>query len=310
MTSTSVKRKDLTFFWIQSGIMEFYGSFLLPERNTRWNRIRSTFNTFIYPPMIIPLGYSIWISYPDIPLMCSLLGIITGFVSSSFKLPTFHFRIRHFIDVRNRVLKLYERVQPGEEEYLEKIVKFVQKLALANGVALVFGSALLVGAPPLYAQVLTVKGVENVTWPTPYDAHYFLSMESRFNYRLVNVYCFYTLMLCVLMNNCIDCVFFESCMVVAAHFRIIQNRLKVMEFGEVGNFQLRLLGLIQYQKEVYELASQIQRAYCTILCPFFVIASLMSCAEFYTATVVRKKWTEVNIIVALIEINPRSILQQ
>lgn len=282
---STVEKKNLKFFWIQSGILNAYGSFMVPEKNLRFNRLRSAFNSFIFPPVMIPLGYTILMSYPDITIMVSLMGLFIGFLSSSFKLPTLHFRIRHFIGVRQRVRELYERVQPGEEEYMERIVKFVQKLALANGIALVFGSALLILTPPTFAFVQTIKGVENVTWPTPFDADYFVDMESRFNYAVVNLWCLYTLMLCVIMNNCIDCIFFESCLVAAAHFRILQNRIRQLPFWR-EDFSERLLDVVRYQKEIYGLAREIQLAYCTILCPFFIIASIMSCAEFYTATVV------------------------
>lgn len=280
-----LEKKKLTFFWIQSGILEIYGSFMVQEKNTRFNRMRSVFNTFIFPPILIPLGYSILQGFPDITVMCALLGLFIGFLSSLFKLPTLHYRIKHFVGIRTRVLKLYERVRAGEEGYLSKIVSFVQKLALANGIALVFGSALLVATPPAYALFLHARGVENVTWPTPYDAHYFVDLESRFNYGCVNLWCLYTLMLCVIMNNCIDCIFFESCLVVAAHFRIMQKRIKKLKYHE-DSFAEKLLDIVKYQKETYELADEIQAAYCTILCPFFIIASFMSCVEFYSATMV------------------------
>lgn len=279
------EKKDLTFFWIQSGILKIYGSFMVQEQNTPLNRVRSLFNSLIFMPVMIPLGFSIMQSYPDITLMCSFLGLFIGFVSSSFKLPTLHVRIKHFVGIRTRVLKLYERVHPGEEGYLSKIVSFVQKLALANGIALVFGSAMLVATPPTYASVQTLRGMENVTWPTPYDAHYFVNMESRVNYGVVNIYCLYTLMLCVIMNNCIDCIFFEACLVVAAHFRILQKRISKLKFYH-HDYTEQLMDIVRYQKETYALADEIQSAYCTILCPFFIIASIMSCAEFYSATMV------------------------
>ena len=280
-----VQKKELTFYWIQSKILLIFGSFLTPEDNGPWNRIRSLFNALVYPPILIPLGYTIIKSYPDVTTMTSVMGLFTGFLSSSFKLPTLHFRLRHFIRIRKEVLALYDRVQPGEENHLVDLVEFVRKLALANGVALIFGSSLLIGGPPLYAYVETLQGVENVTWPTPYNGEYFVDMDKGFNYVAVNIYCFYTLMLCVLMNNCIDCLFFESCLVVAAHFRILQRRFVDLPTSP-QHHTARVLDLIHYQKEIYALARTIQEAYCTILCPFFIIASLMSCAEFYTATMV------------------------
>lgn len=284
--SVSTTKKDLTFFWIQSGILEIYGSFMVEEKNTPFNRARSLANTFIYPPLMIPLGYTILASYPDITVMIGLMGIFIGFLSSSFKLPTLHYRIGHFVGIRNRVLNLYQRVQPGEEDYMEKIVKFVQKLALANMCALVLGSGLLISVPPALAFVQTLKGVENVTWPTPFEAHFFVSMDSSFNYIAVNLWCIYSLMMCVIMNNCIDCIFFESCLLAAAHFRILQKRIRVLQF-DAEDFKEKLLDIVKYQQEVYELAEEIQAAYCTVLCPFFIIASIMSCAEFFTATMVR-----------------------
>lgn len=261
---------------------------MIPEKNTRFNRARSFLNICLFPPTMIPLAYTIWMSYPDIVAMTSLMGLITGFMSSSFKLPSLHYRIQHFVALRAKVLQLYERVLPGEEDYLQRIVLFVRKLALANGIALVFGSALLVTAPPTFALVMTLNGAENVTWPTPYDAHYFVNMGNPWNYGLVNLWCLYCLLLCVIMCNCIDCIFFEGCMIAAAHFRILQERIKRLHF-HAEDFEQRLLDIVLYQKDVYGLAQDIQEAYTTILCPFFIIASIMSCAEFYTATMVRAK---------------------
>lgn len=280
------EKKQLTFYWIQSGILEVYGSFMVQEKNTKLRRLQSFFNAFIYQFAMIPLGYTIWISYPDITVMCSLMGIFIGFLSSTFKLPTLHFRIQHFIGIRTRILKLYERVLPGEEDYMEKIVKFVQKLALVNGFMLVVGSALLLTVPLIYAFVQDKLGNEDVVWPTPYHSEFFVDMNSTLNYSIVNIYCLYTLLLCVIMNNCIDCIFFESCMIAAAHFRILQKRFRDLKCTQ-PDFTGKLVDIISYQREIYDLAKEIQRAYCTILCPFFIIASIMSCAEFYTATLVR-----------------------
>lgn len=283
-----LKKNELTFFWIQSAILNIFGSHMDQEKNTKFNRLRSLVNSFVFPPNMIPLGYTIWTSYPDITIMCSLMGIFTGFLSSSFKIPTLHFRINHFVGIRTRVLKLYERVLPGEEQYIEKIVKFVRKLALVNGVLLVVGSALLLTGPVFYTKVQIMREVENVTWPSPYDAEYFVDMSKSTNYFLISFWSLYNILLCVIMNNCIDCIFFESCMFAAANFRVLQNRLKRIDY-ENENFNEKVLDLIGYQREIYELAKEIQRAYCTILCPFFVIASIMSCAEFYSAKMVSEK---------------------
>lgn len=280
-----LEKTELTFFWIQSAILNIFGSHLVQERNTKWNRIRSLVNSFVFAPTMIPLGYTIWMSYPDITIMCSLMGIFTGFLSSSFKIPTLHFRVKHFVGIRTRVLKLYERVLPGEELYIVKIVNFVRKLALANGILLVVGSALLLTGPLMYAKVQIVRQMENVTWPTPYDAEYFVDMSKSGNYLAVNFWCLYNLLLCVIMNDCIDCIFFEACMFAAANFRVLQRRLERIDYHN-ENFNEKILDVIAYQREIYELAQEIQRAYCTILCPFFVIASIMSCAEFYSAQMV------------------------
>lgn len=230
--SLILEKKDLKFFSIQSKILILYGSYMEHEKNTKWNRLRSLFNSLIYPPVMIPLGYGMWMGFPDITILIALMGLFIGFLSSSFKLPTLHFRIKHFVEIRTRVLKLYERIQPGEEGYLEKIVIFVRRLALANGILLVVGSALLVSGPLIYAVVMKLYfAAEDINWPAPFDIGYFVDMEKPLNYILINIWCLYTLLLCVIMNNCIDCIFFESCMFAAANFRILQRRFQKLNYN-------------------------------------------------------------------------------
>lgn len=289
MTTETVSPTPIEFFAFQSWTMRLLGSSMKRIENTRGNRLRSLVNCLTFPWIILPLGYTTVLSYPDITAICSMMGLVTGFVMASVKLPSLHCNVESFVRVRDKILQLWTRVGCGEDTDLRRYVRFVQRFSQANAFALVVGSVTYLMAPLFITMFQYFHGESIEIWPAPFFGNYYFDIQYSPAYELVFLYAFYSICLCVVLCNAIDSVFFESCLIVACHFKILQTRLRTLDFRSDA-FRENLLDLVEYQMQIYEATEAIQKAFFTILPPFFIVASMMFCAELYTSTLVRKPY--------------------
>lgn len=101
------------------------------------------------------------------------------------------------------------------------------------------------------------------------------------------MYAFYVYAMAAFPINTLDSTYLESCLIVAAHFKILANRIETIEF-DLDHFNKEVEKIIKYHDEIHDLAESLKNAYKLILFPYFSFASLFLCCIFFLLTVVSK----------------------
>lgn len=294
----------MKYFRIQEFTLNLMGTFLEREKNTHLRRIQSWVNIILFPINLIPLITTTAFFYPDLTLMSDPIMLLIGIFISMCKLWPLHFGPRNFELLYDKVIKLGATMKIHEEPCVEKSVKFAKFVSKVNLFLLSISMTVFNLIPLVDPIYRTLKGEKDIFWPNAFNWHYPFDMSKNWVYITAYILAFYTFSQICIINNAVDTIFLESCLVGSSHFKILQRRIENVQFKSPG-YDKDIIGLIGYHNEIHDLANIVTRAYQAGLFFYFTIASIMICIIFFELLMVRNyhrviQSFEFNIFISLV----------
>lgn len=275
----------MSYFRVQQISLNAMGTFLVREKNTKVRQIQSLANIVLFPLNLIPIITSIIHHCPDFVRMADPLTLFFGILISMCKLFPLHFGSRNFQSLYERIVTLGGKLKLLEQEVIGKYVKFAEILTIANGFFLTSSIVVFLLLPlgnPIY---LAIKGSEDIIWPNAFHWVYPFDLSDSRAYILAYVLTTYSYTQICIVGNAVDTIFLESCLVAAAHFKVLIQRIEDLQFKE-DNYDSELGEIVKFHIEIHDLVSAIKTTYRPGIFSYFTLSSITICIVFFSLTLV------------------------
>lgn len=282
---------QIEYFRFQQQCLNLMGTFLVREKNTTIRRVQSFINLIMFPWNLIPILKCIAHYFPDFLMMSDFLNFLTSLALSLVKLSSLHFGYHRFEELNDKIIELGTSVvRLDERKVIVKAVDYVQFVSKANLTVLQIAS-LIIGVLPLLSQPvlgLIRGGDADIVWPDPFNFMFPFDLSNTFVYVAVTLILFWEFLQVGTAYNAVDSIFLESCLVIAAHFKVLQMRIENIQFGEKAADK-EVHDIVVYHTEIYNAAEEIRNTYGYILLFYFAITPLILCVSIFSMFLVRSE---------------------
>lgn len=259
-----------TFFRIQSLCLNVLGCYFEEEKNSAWQRTRSSINCVLAVVLFLSQCYAARESMDDLSFLCHILGLLVGIFLSVIKILAMHFHVHDFGQLNYLLTELSVDVAPNDRIMLMRANKLGQTLSFLNICCLLVSTLTLILYPlgeTIYLLCFVTDDPDSLVWPTPFDAKVPFDASHSPIYELVYVFMLYNFIIACFSINAADSTFVEASLLVRCHFQGLRR-----DIARLNNASLdaEIKRTAVYHKRILAAKDSLQKSFSRIL-PFFVV---------------------------------------
>lgn len=257
------------YFHIQSLSLSVMGAYLVAEKNSVGNRLRSSINSVLSIVLLLSQFYAAQEALDDLRFLCHILGLVVGILLSVIKVLGVHFHIHDFAEMNHLLTELSVRVSPDDRVKLQRANKLGQTLSFLNITCLLTSTLSLILYPlgvAIYQYSIT-DSPDTINWPTPFGAK--LPFDASYTpvFELVYLFMIYSFVMVSFAINASDSFFVEASVLLVCHFQFLRRDIEQLDYETLDEEMRRTFA---YHSDILRAKESLQKAYSTIL-PFFVV---------------------------------------